>query len=135
MSNRLSWHQYALEIAEIASKRSEDPFLRVGACVLRRDNSIGGIGYNGAPPGIDIDWENRDDRRLRVVHAEVNALRYITPGDCYLLASTLLPCNECLRMVASYGIKEIIYKQVYRKDTSSLRLANEFNIKLIHENG
>ncbi|MAH50820.1 deoxycytidylate deaminase [Candidatus Pacearchaeota archaeon] len=128
--SRLNWQEYALEIAKVASGRSEDPYLKVGSCVLRHDNSIAGVGYNGAPPGIEIDWSDRNDRRLRVVHAEVNALRYTRPGECYILACTLLPCNECLRMIASYGIKELVYQSVYDKDVSSLRLAEEFQINL-----
>ena len=130
MSTRLSWQNYALKIAEVASERSEDPYLKVGSCALRHDNSVAGVGYNGAPQGIEIDWSNRDERRLRVVHAEVNALRYTRPGECYILACTLLPCNECLRMIASYGIKELVYQSVYDKDVSSLRLAEEFQINL-----
>ena len=60
---RLDWQEYALELARVASLRSEDPFMKVGACVLRHDNSVAGLGYNGAPPGIEINWENRDERR------------------------------------------------------------------------
>ena len=130
-SNRPNWEEYALAIANVASQRSEDPYQKVGACVLRLDNSVCGVGHNGAPKRIEIDWSNRDDRRKRVVHAEVNALRYTTPGECYLLASTLLPWNDCLRMAASYGIKKVIFKQIYIQDYSSLELAKEFNIDLI----
>tara|TARA_Y100000310_G_C20678233_1_gene814326 strand:+ start:136 stop:546 length:411 start_codon:yes stop_codon:yes gene_type:complete len=128
---RLSWEQYALKLSEVASERSEDPFCKVGACVLRHDHSVVGLGYNGAPRGIDINWENRDERRKRVVHAEVNALRYATPGECSLMACNLLPCNECLRMIASYGIRKIVFSEVYDLDSSSLALASEFNIDLI----
>ena len=53
---RPSWEEYALELAKVASKRSEDPYLKVGASVLRYDNSVAGLGYNGAPPNIEIDW-------------------------------------------------------------------------------
>lgn len=128
---RIDWENYALELALVASKRSEDPYLKVGACALRLDNSVAGLGYNGAPPGIEIDWSDRDDRRKRVVHAEVNALRYTKPGESKLLACTHLPCNECLRMVASYGIKKIIYANDYDKDLSSKTLSKEFGIEII----
>ncbi len=132
MKGRLDWYQYALKIALAASERSEDPYVKVGACVLRLDNSVAGVGYNGAPSKIDINWLDRDERRKRVIHAEVNALRYSKPGECYLIASTLLPCNDCLKMIASYGIKEIYYQVGYLHDGTSLNLAKEFNIKLIH---
>ena len=128
---RLDWEEYALELARVASLRSEDPFMKVGACVLRNDNSVAGVGYNGAPPGIEINWENRDERRRRVVHAEVNALRYVKPGEGELLACILLPCNDCLKMIASYGIKKVIFSDIYELDKSSLSLAREFKIQLI----
>ena len=128
---RLDWEEYALELARVASLRSEDPFMKVGACVLRNDNSVAGVGYIGAPPGIEINWENRDERRRRVVHAEVNALRYVKPGECKVLACNLLPCNECLKMIASYGIKKVIFSNIYDLDKSSLDLAKEFKIELI----
>ena len=128
---RLDWQEYALELARVASLRSEAPFMKVGACVLRSDHSIAGLGYNGAPPGIDINWEDRDERRKRVVHAEVNALRYAKPGECELLACNLLPCNECLKMIAAYGIKKVVFSKIYDLDKSSLKLAKEFGIQLI----
>ena len=130
--NRTAWPEYALDIAKVVSRRSEDPFFKVGACILRNDNSDAGVGYNGAPPGIEIDWSNRDERRRRVVHAEVNALRYVVPNEAYLIACNLLPCNDCLKMIASYGIIKIVYEQTYDLDTSSLDLSKEFNIELIN---
>ena len=37
--------------------------LRSGLASLRKDWSVAGVGYNGAPADIEIDWSNRDDRR------------------------------------------------------------------------
>ena len=63
-NNRISWEEYALELAKVSSRRSEDPYVQVGACILRLDNSVAGLGYNGAPNGIEIDWSDRDERLL-----------------------------------------------------------------------
>ena len=127
---RLSWEEYALHIATAAALRSEDPYEQVGACVLRLDYSVAGIGYNGAPSGIEIDWSDRDKRRERVVHAEVNALRYVRPDEGYILACTLMPCQDCLKAAASFGIERIVYREVYSKDETALRLAEEFGIAM-----
>ena len=127
---RLAWKNYALELARVASRRSEDPYLKVGACILRNDNSVAGLGYNGAPPNVEIDWKNRDERRKRVVHAEINALWYVQPKECYLLACTHLPCNDCLRAIASYGISTIVFEEIYEKDSSSLEICKDLNINL-----
>lgn len=130
MQNRLSWEEYALKLALVAAERSCDPYVKVGSCVLRHDNSVASLGYNGPPAGITIDYSDRDKRRKKVIHSEANCLRYIKPGECYLLACTLLPCNNCLTLISSYGIKNIIFKDVYDKDNSTLELAEEFGIKL-----
>ena len=127
---RISWEHYALELAKVASQRSEDPYLKVGACILRKDNSVAALGYNGAPPNVEIDWADRDERRKRVIHAEINALRYIKPNECYLLACTHLPCNECLRAIASYGIGNVVFGEVYQRDYSSLEICKDLHINL-----
>jgi len=136
---RMSWDKYGLEIAKAASYRSEDPYLKVGACVLRGDRSIISIGYNGTAPGVNIPWEDRDARRGFVIHAEVNALRYCTPDqtkDGYLY-TTHHPCAECIKVIASYGITYVMYSDlidgaVY--DLSSIaELAKAFNISLKQE--
>jgi len=127
---RLTWRAYALKLAIVASERSEDPFMKVGACLLRHDNSVAGLGYNGAPSGVELNWQKRDHRRVRVVHAEVNALRYTKPGECYLLACTHIPCNDCIKTIAAYGIKEVVFNDIYVRDMSSLDMAKEFDIKL-----
>lgn len=108
--SRLSWERYAVELADAVSRRSEDPFHRVGAALLRPDRTVAAVGYNGAPSGVDIDWTNRDARRAQVIHAEANALRYVTPGEVELLASTMMPCAQCVLMASSYGIKRIVYR-------------------------
>lgn len=131
--SRLSWEEYALNLAKVASQRSEDPYVKVGACVLRHDNSVGGIGYNGPPPGIEILWDNRDSRRKRVIHAEINALRYVRPGECRLIACTLLPCNDCIKTIAAFGIRTLVFQDVYDRDYSALSLADEFRIDLIQK--
>ena len=98
---------------------------------MRHDNTVAGIGYNGFPAGMREDWVDRDKRRLYIVHAEQNALRYVKPDECALIAITLLPCNDCLRSIASYGIKKVVYRDIYDRDITSLNLAQDFGIKLI----
>lgn len=128
---RISWEEYALKLAFVAAERSIDPWLKVGCCLLRHDNSIAGLGYNGEPAGMTIDWTNRDERRKRVIHAETNATRYIKPGEVYLSATTIAPCSNCVKILKSYGITKIVYKDVYKEDTFGLELAKEFKMELV----
>lgn len=130
---RLSWEETAILLAnDIAEYRSEDPFVQVGACIIKQDNSIV-LGYNGAPPGIEIDWSDRDARRDRVLHAEENVLDSIQFGDAKIFAVTALPCKRCMRNVAQKGIKKVYYvRELEGYDNAFARkLAKEFGIELI----
>lgn len=121
-----------MKLAEVAASKSKDPWQKVGAVILRGDNSVASIGYNGFPAGVTEGWEDRDKRRLLVIHAEQNALRYTKPGEGKTLYSTLLPCNDCLKSIAAYGIKRVLYKEIYRQDPSSLLIAENLGIELMH---
>ena len=121
--NRISWDEYALRIAEVGALRSEDPFVKVGACALDHSNRVIGVAYNGLPSGVagsDEFWKNRDGRRPYIVHAEVNLLSLIKRGECGILACTLLPCSSCAAMISSYGLKKVIYRDVYHRDEKAL---------------
>jgi dCMP deaminase len=127
----MTWEQYAIELAEVAKLKSKDPWLQVGAVLLRHDNTIAGIGFNGFPTNMDEDWTNREKRRSYVIHAEQNAMRYAKPNECRLIATTTLPCNNCLKMIAGYGIEQVVYRYAYERDDSTLQIANDFGIELI----
>ncbi len=130
-SHRPTWEEYALRLAEVAATRSQDPWEKVGACVLRADHSVAGLGYNGAPPGIEIDWNHREQRRPLVLHAEINALRYLEPGEGLLMAVTLSPCPDCLRALAAWRIPRVIYRRRYQPTwRQTCQLAQAFGIQL-----
>ena len=109
--SRPTWGEHALNIALAAAYRSEDPYCKVGACVLNARGVVAGVGYNGTASGIDIDWTDRDARRPFVIHAEVNALRYTTPDLVAggLLATTHFPCSTCVLQAAAYGVREVVW--------------------------
>lgn len=129
---RFDWVKTALYLAfDIAKYRSQDPYIQVGACGLKHDGSIV-LGYNGAPSGVEIDWDNRDERRKRVIHAEANVLNFVRPDEIKLLAVTHLPCQECIKLIAQKKIKNIYYTYElcnYDKDLT-FRLAEEFGLKI-----
>ena len=129
---RISWEEYALEVAKAASLRSEDPYMKVGACVLNASNKIIGVGYNGLASGKktpDHFWNDRDKRRPFMIHAEANALTRVGDNEASLLACTLLPCGCCATLIAAYGIKKVIYKDIYNKDTSAFEIFDFYNIE------
>lgn len=113
---------YALGLAAEAATRSEDPYWQVGACLMRADKTVAALGYNGAPSGVDLDWADREGRRPFVQHAESNALRYVRPGEVDLVATTSMPCSTCMLLIASYGIKKVLYRDELDPDTYDRRL-------------
>jgi len=126
---KITWEEYAIRIAEVASLRSEDPFKKVGACALDLSNRVIGVAYNGLASGLNVDdsfWEDRDKRRPFMIHAEANLLSLFKRGECNLLACTLLPCSCCASMISAYGIKKVVYKEVYKRDTMAIQIL-EFN--------
>ncbi len=108
---RPTFPAYALLLARAAATRSEDPERKVGAVVLRADMTVAGVGYNGAPSKMTIDWNDPLAVDRAAIHAESNALRLTVPLDVRggLLASTLSPCVDCLKLVAAYGITQVWY--------------------------
>jgi dCMP deaminase len=124
---RISWEEYALRIAEVASLRSEDPYKKVGACALDKDNRVIGVAYNGLAPGLSVDptfWDDRDKRRPYMIHAEANLLSLFKRGECNLLACTLLPCSCCASLISAYNVKKVVYKEEYTRDNASLQIFN-----------
>lgn len=133
-NNRLDKISWFLELAHVASKRSEDPYKKVGAVAIRPDNSIAAVCYNGAPPKIEIDWSDRNERRQYVIHAEMNAMRYIKPHECNKVAITLSPCVDCLKNMVAYGIKDVYFTEKYENSDYFLidKISNLYKIRLHH---
>ena len=122
LEERLSWEEYALELAKAASLRSEDPFVKVGACALNHENMVVGVGYNGLASGVNLEWENfsREERRPLMIHAETNCLSLCKKNEVKILAVTLAPCSYCANMISAYGIKKVVYQDDYEQEDLEL---------------
>lgn len=132
--DRISFDKMAMELAIAASKRSEDPYKKVGCAILDKQGRVMSVGYNGLQPKQKIKkcfWNNRSERRKYIIHAETNALSYIKRSESpYLLASTLLPCACCAMNIASYGIEKVLFLEDYSLDQEAKIIFNFYNIKL-----
>lgn len=144
--NCISWDTLWMLNALHAKNRSKDPGTQVGAVIVK-DNHLLSLGYNGAPKGMDDDdmpWESNgektgnilDIKNTFVVHAEANALIQFTGSKKELndsiLYVTLFPCNECAKLIASSGVKEVVYLNEYRhtdKVEATKRIFDCANIK------
>lgn len=130
----ISWDEYFMGVALLASQRSKDPNTQVGACIVSGENSCYGsnviisTGYNGFPIGCSDDeypWERvgatNQTKYPYVVHAELNAI--LNAHGKSLLGTkiyvALFPCNECAKAIIQSGIKEVVYLSDKYSDSDS----------------
>ena len=131
----LSWDEYFMLQAMLASFKSKDPSTKVGCVLVNNDNRQVGMGYNGFLSGIDeslLPWGKEPSAGLEhqkygyVIHAEANALLHASKSlqgaRCYV---TLFPCNECAKMLASKKIREVIYLSDKHKDKDHCKIAKK----------
>ena len=141
-----------MKAAEVYSQLSSARRLQVG-CVVVKDNTIIGIGYNGMPSGWDNDcekrsyinidpkWQYLDEdgstyslvTRPEVLHAESNALakiaRSTNSSEGASLFVTHAPCLDCAKMMYQAGINSVYYRNSYR-DNSGVDFLKECNIEV-----
>ena len=132
-------HMKAAEVyAELSSARR----LHVG-CVIVKNDTIIGIGYNGMPSGWDnnceeeIKWPNGQIQFLKsrpeVLHAETNAIAKVAKStnssDGAAMFITHAPCLDCAKLIHQSGIKSVFYKNEYR-DTSGVDFLKNCNIEV-----
>jgi dCMP deaminase len=140
----LTWDEYFMLQAMMASFKSKDPATKVGSVFVDQFNHQITMGYNGFIAGIDeskLPWGKDKSQPLEhqkygyVVHSEANAIlhspRSLKNSRCYV---TLFPCNECAKLLASSGVKEIIYLSNKHAKTESHKIAKKiFNLAGITE--
>ena len=132
-----------MEAAEVYAKLSSAVRLKVG-CVIVKDNTIIGIGYNGMPSGWDNVCEDKiycDDgdwyeqqlpkdanqwlrykliTKREVLHAETNAIAKLARSTQSGLGASLYvthaPCVDCAKLVYQSGISSVYYRNSYRDE-------------------
>ena len=115
-----------MKAAQVYAELSSAERLKVG-CVIVKDNTIIGIGYNGMPSGWDNVCEilykvfpgtDMSKTRPEVLHAETNAIAKVARSnnstDSADLFVTHAPCMECAKLIYQSGIKSVYYKDTYR---------------------
>lgn len=123
----ISWDEYFMGVAILASKRSKDPNTQVGACIVDNNNIILSTGYNGFPFGCsddDYPWcrDGIDTKYNYVVHAELNAILNARGNNLKgaRLYVDLFPCNECAKAIIQSGITEVVYMSDKYSDSDSV---------------
>ena len=124
----IDWNKRFLDLAETFSTWSKDPSTKVGAVLINDFKQIVGTGYNGFARGVPDhpeDYENRDLKYKKIVHAEINAvLNAGLPVRGSTLYCTFFPCPQCAAFLINAGVKKI----VARENPSDERWAEEQKI-------
>ena len=129
----LNWDEYFMLQAMMASLRSKDPNTKVGCVFVDDDNHQVSMGYNGFVAGVneaDLPWGKDSavpfeyQKYAYVVHSEANAILHAkTSLKGTRLYVTLFPCHECAKMIATSGIKEVIYLNNKYEGTEGNRIS------------
>lgn len=138
----ISWDDYFMGVAMMSAMRSKDPSTQVGACLVNDKKRILGLGYNGWPSGIpdeQLPWDRDKDlpyektKYAYVVHAEPNAILNSTGNvEGSTLYVTMAPCNECAKLLAQAGVKEVVYlSDPYHDDAMHKAARKIFELKHI----
>lgn len=131
-----------MKTAETFGSLSTAKRLQVGSIVVK-DNRIISIGYNGMPSGWSNNcedvislpiWANsledvlEADRatyvgyktKAEVIHAEANAIAKLAgsteSGKDAEMYVTHAPCLNCAKQIYTSGIKQVYYRNTYRKN-------------------
>jgi dCMP deaminase len=115
--------EYAMLLASAAALRSEDPSRKVGAVALDHENRVIATAYNGLPSGWDVAddwWQNDDQRRKFVVHAESNLCSLTHRGAVRTVACTTIPCGPCALNLIAHGVKRVVYGLTYPRDVAGM---------------
>jgi len=132
-----------MNAAEVYAELSSAKRLHVG-CVIVKDNTIIGIGYNGMPSGWTNEceekvWDKTGDYELKtkpeVLHAETNAIAKVAKStnstDGATMFVTHAPCLDCAKLIYQSGINSVYYRHSYR-DNLGIEFLEKCNVELCH---
>lgn len=109
---QLKWDLRYLMMARLVGSWSKDPSTKVGAVLVRPNNSVAATGFNGFPPGHDDSPElyaNREYKYQHVIHAEENAINFFgQTAEGFTLYTSFPCCPNCVEKAGKAGVKRIV---------------------------
>lgn len=113
IAKQTKWDNRWLGLAEFVASFSKDPSNKVGAVIVRPDQTLASIGFNGFPRVMpdNADWlHDRAKKYPRTIHAELNAREVCPerPIGYTLYVWPVLPCDRCATHVAQSGITRVV---------------------------
>lgn len=132
---------YIMAIASITASMSKCKRLQVGAVFVRDARPLA-TGWNGMLEGSNDDCCEETINGITrskdaVIHAEMNALRYMAREGISTKGATLYithaPCINCAKHLAGIGLKEVVYKHTYRTTEGLDFLSQHINVRQLKD--
>lgn len=141
-TSQFKWDKRFIQLAHLVKGWSKDE-RKVGA-VLVADRKVIGMGYNGFPRSV-IDmperYQNKELKRLLMVHAEQNAIFDVSDKAAMIgatLYATRFPCHVCMAALSQNGIirvaspsPEVDHPTWGESHKASVFIAHESGIELV----
>lgn len=103
------WAQRFIALAEHIANWSKDT-TKVG-CVITDRKRVISLGFNGYPAGVEDKILSREQKLMRTVHAEANALAFAnTNVRGFQMYVTHPPCSHCAGHIIQRGIGTVVWK-------------------------
>lgn len=104
------WAQRFIALAEHIANWSKDT-TKVG-CVITDRKRVISLGFNGYPTGVEDKILSREQKLMRTVHAEANALAFAnTNVRGFQMYVTHPPCSHCAGHIIQRGIGTVVWKK------------------------
>ncbi len=145
-TERISWDDYFLKIADSVSKRATCNRGKSG-CVIVKDRQILATGFVGSPVGFAhcddvghrikrITHEDGEvtEHCMRTIHAEQNAIcqaaRLGISIENATIYTRMTPCRTCAMLIINCGIERVVCERKYHAGEESENMFNDAGIKL-----
>lgn len=117
---RPSIQEYFLDLAEVISRRSTCPRLKVGCIIVDKHNHILSTGYNGVAAGLPHCTEfpcpgaeikpGMNTGTCEAIHAEQNALLQCSDvNKISAIYITHSPCKTCAKLILNTAAKRVVF--------------------------
>jgi dCMP deaminase len=102
---------------------------------MTQDGRVIATAYNGLAKGMTRpkDWWNDDEqRRSHIIHAESNLCSLTRRGEAYLVACTTIPCTPCALNLVAHGVNTVVFGNEYMRDPLGMEILAENGVRLHH---
>lgn len=126
-----------LNLAEIVSNYSNDPYTKVGCVIVSRQRVLVSAGFNTVPEGINFQETTREEKNRVATHAEDHALSISGPlgagATAYLWP--VEPCRGCAEKLVKAGIHSVVAPIDESSDVFKRWLENLLESREVFEKG